>query len=129
MTQTDGGSLAPGSILAGRYRIEAFLGEGAVGEVYGAQDLELDESVAVKVLRPALAGDEAVLRRFRREIQLAHRVTHPNVCRTFDLVQPAEEGSPRAFLTMERLAGETLADRIERAGPLTPAEALPLARQ
>ncbi|HYX22858.1 MAG TPA: protein kinase, partial [Thermoanaerobaculia bacterium] len=74
-------SLAPGEVLAGRYRIAAFLGRGAVGEVYEAFDQELGEAVAVKVLRPEIARDERVLQRFKREIQLARRVTHPNVCR------------------------------------------------
>ncbi|HEV2846156.1 MAG TPA: protein kinase, partial [Thermoanaerobaculia bacterium] len=117
-------SLEPGQVLAGRYRITAFLGRGAVGEVYEAQDLELNEPVAVKILRPEIAGDEQVLRRFKREVQLARRVTHPNVCRVFDLV-----AGPPVFLTMELLRGETLSDRLERGGPMAPAEALPIAVQ
>jgi tetratricopeptide (TPR) repeat protein len=128
-------SLAAGQVLAGRYRIVAFLGRGAVGEVYEAQDVELDEPVAIKVLRPEIAGDEQALRRFKREIQLARRVTHPNVCRVFDLVydhpaEPAGPGAgPRAFLTMELLRGETLADLLERGGPMSTAEALPIVLQ
>jgi tetratricopeptide (TPR) repeat protein/TolB-like protein len=124
-------SLAPGQVLADRYRIVAFLGRGAVGEVYEAQDLELDEPLAVKILRPQIAGDEQVLRRFKREVQLARRVTHPNVCRVFDLVYHSGEPpqDSRVFLTMELLRGETLADRLERAGPLAPAEALPIVAQ
>jgi tetratricopeptide (TPR) repeat protein/TolB-like protein len=124
-----------GQVLAGRYRIVAFLGRGAVGEVYEAQDVELDELVAVKVLRPEIAGDEQALRRFKREVQLARRVTHPNVCRVFDLVyHPGEhpggpDDGPRAFLTMELLRGETLADYLERGGPMSPAEALPIVIQ
>lgn len=117
-------SLEPDQILADRYRITAFLGRGAVGEVYEARDLELNEPVAVKILRPEIAGDEQVLRRFRREVQLARRVTHPNVCRVFDLV-----AGPPVFLTMELLRGETLSDRLESGGPMSPAEALPIAVQ
>nr|MDP9120437.1 serine/threonine protein kinase [Acidobacteriota bacterium] len=124
------GSLAPGTILAGRYRIVAFRGRGAVGEVYEAQDGELDEPVAVKVLRPEIAGDEQALRRFKREVQLARRVTHPNVCRVFDLVHhPGEPDGARLLLTMELLRGETLADRLERQGSMSPAEALPIVVQ
>src|SRR3954447_5645688 len=110
------GSLAPGEVLAGRYRIATFLGRGAVGEVYEAFDRELGEAVAVKILRPEIARDERALQRFKREIQLARRVTHPNVCRAFDLVhhlgtRTGEEvpGEPpdQVFLTMELLRGET----------------------
>ncbi|HEY9421889.1 MAG TPA: serine/threonine-protein kinase, partial [Thermoanaerobaculia bacterium] len=117
-------SLEPGQILAGRYRIAALIGRGAVGEVYEARDQELNEPIAVKILRPQIAGDEQVLRRFRREVQLARRVTHPNVCRVYDLV-----AGPRVFLTMELLRGETLSDRLERGGPMSPAEALPIMAQ
>ncbi|HEY7214870.1 MAG TPA: protein kinase, partial [Thermoanaerobaculia bacterium] len=124
-------SLAPGRVLASRYRIVSFLGRGAVGEVYAAEDLELGGEIAVKVLRPEIAGDERVLQRFKREIQLARRVTHPNVCRVFDLVHhhgEEESGAPAelVFLTMELLRGETLEERLAREGRLTTAEALPV---
>ncbi|HEX7180920.1 MAG TPA: serine/threonine-protein kinase, partial [Thermoanaerobaculia bacterium] len=124
-------SLASGQILAGRYRIAAFLGAGAVGEVYEAEDLELGSRVAVKILRPGIAGDDRAFRRFKQEIQLARRVTHPNVCRTYDLVYHREPagGPSRVFLTMELLRGETLADRLARRGRMEPAEALPVVRQ
>jgi len=124
-------SLASGRVLASRYRIVSFLGRGAVGEVYEAEDLELGGEIAVKVLRPEIAGDERVLQRFKREIQLARRVTHPNVCRVFDLIHHhGEEGSgapaERVFLTMELLRGETLEQRLAREGRLSTAEALPV---
>ena len=122
--------LAAGEILAGRFRIVARLGEGAIGEVYEAADLELEENIAVKVLRPEIAGDAEVLHRFKREIQLARKVTHPSVCRTFELLHHQDEkGADLAFVTMELLRGETLEERLMRAGRMTPAEALPLARQ
>jgi eukaryotic-like serine/threonine-protein kinase len=129
------GSLAPGETLAGRYRISAFLGRGAVGEVYEAFDQELGDAVAIKILRPEIARDERVLQRFRREIQLARRVTHPNVCRVFDLVHhissqtgEAAPGSPsdQVFLTMELLRGETLEQLLARQGRMSTAEALPV---
>jgi len=124
-------SLAPGEVLAGRYRIAAFLGHGAVGEVYEAFDQELGEAVAVKVLRPEIARDERVLQRFKREIQLARRVTHPDVCRVFDLVYHTGAASPGAppekvFLTMELLRGETLEQLLARQGRMSTAEALPV---
>jgi tetratricopeptide (TPR) repeat protein/TolB-like protein len=129
------GSLAPGEVLAGRYRIDAFLGRGAVGEVYEAFDRELGEAVAVKILRPEIARDERALQRFKREIQLARRVTHPNVCRAYDLVyhvstrtgeEPPGEPPAQVFLTMELLRGETLEQLLARQGRMGTAEALPV---
>jgi len=111
-------SLAAGDELGGRYCIVAPLGRGGIGEVYEAEDRELGERVAVKVVRPEVAAEERTLRRFKREIQLARRVTHPNVCRTFDL-------GPN-FLTMELLRGETLAAHLERCGRCTPEAAMPI---
>jgi serine/threonine protein kinase len=125
-------ALTSGQILAGRYRVGAFLGRGSIGEVYEAEDLELAGRVAIKILRPELARDERVVRRFQREIQLTRLVPHPNVCRMVDLVhhQDTAAGEPaRVFLTMELLRGETLEDLIVRQGPLRPAEALPIVRQ
>ncbi len=140
-------ALEPGQVLAARYRVAAFLGQGAVGEVYEAEDLELGERIALKILRPEIAGDERVLQRFKREIQLGRRVTHPNVCRVFDLVKPdlvkpdlvkpdlvkpdlggpGSSGKPSgAFLTMELLHGETLEERLAREGRMSTAEALPV---
>ena len=122
--------LAEGQVLAGRFRIVARLGEGSIGEVYEAADLELEEQVAIKLVRPEIARNPEVLHRFRREIQLARRVTHPSVCRTFDLFHHQSEGDARLdFITMELLRGETLEARLQREGRLTPAEALPLAAQ
>lgn len=117
-------ALEPGQVLAARYRVAAFLGQGAVGEVYEAEDLELGGRIALKILHPEIAGSERVLQRFKREIQLGRRVTHPNVCRVFDLVKP--EGGGSAFLTMELLHGETLEERLAREGRLSTAEALPV---
>ena len=122
-------SLEPGEVLAGRYRIAGFLGQGTMGEVFEAEDLELGERVAVKALRPEISRDEGLLLRFKKEILLGHRVTHPNVCRTFDLVYHEGQDGRRVFLTMELLRGETLAERLARTGRLTPAEALPIVRQ
>jgi tetratricopeptide (TPR) repeat protein len=122
--------LGPGRVVAGRYRIERMLGQGAMGEVYEAEDLELGERVALKALRPDIARDERLLLRFKKEILLAHRVTHPNACRTFDLVyDDGPDGARTALLSMELLHGETLADRLARQGRMRPDEALPIVRQ
>ena len=97
-------SLKPGDELDGRYRIVRFIAAGGMGEVYEATDLALGTEVAVKTIRPDLAAREHVMERFRREILLARRVTHPNVCRIFDLGQHASgTGADVTFLTMELL--------------------------
>src|SRR5262245_51530453 len=69
--------------IAERYRIVRLLGEGGMGEVYEAEDLLLRERVALKTVRSDVAADPKVVERFKREIQIARRVTHPNVCRIF----------------------------------------------
>jgi tetratricopeptide (TPR) repeat protein/tRNA A-37 threonylcarbamoyl transferase component Bud32 len=122
---------APGAIVAGRYRVVRFLAQGGMGEVYEVDDLELRERVALKTVRPEVAADFQAVDRFRREIQLARKVTHPNVCRIFDVShhRPAGASEATIFLTMELLTGETLAERLRRDGPLPLAEALPVARQ
>lgn len=123
-------SFAVGDLAAGRLRILGLLGRGGMGEVYEAEDTLLRERVALKTLRPEIAADADGLIRFRHEIQLARRVTHPNVCRIFDLgMHQGKAAAPITFLTMELLRGETLASRLARSGPLAPEEALPLARQ
>jgi tetratricopeptide (TPR) repeat protein/tRNA A-37 threonylcarbamoyl transferase component Bud32 len=124
-----------GDRIGGRYQVLRFLGQGAMGEVYAAHDLELGSEVALKVLRAGAFADRAATERFKREILLARRVSHPNVCRIFDLgVHPpagvAVGGTrPLLFLTMELLAGRTLVERIAADGPLSESEAAPIVRQ
>ena len=105
-------------LIGERYRIVRLIGEGGMGEVYEAEDLLLKERVALKTVRQDVARDEKVIERFKREIQLARRVTHPNVCRIFDvgLHRPGVGKSELAFLTMELLDGETISQRLERKG-------------
>ena len=105
-------------VLAGRYEVLALLGVGGMGAVYRARDLELDELVALKMLRRELVAVPGILERFRQEVKLARKVTSPHVARTFDIGE--HEGEK--FLTMELVDGESLADEIERAG------AMPVAR-
>jgi len=129
------GRFFPGQIISGRFNVLRFIGHGGMGEVYEAKDLELGERVALKTIRPEIASDPRTMARFKQEIQLARRVTHPNVCRMFDLErhQPSPETGPSAgvvtFLTMELLEGETLAARIARVGCIATADALPLVQQ
>ncbi|HXU44213.1 MAG TPA: tetratricopeptide repeat protein [Thermoanaerobaculia bacterium] len=126
-------AFAPGDLVAaGRYRVVRFLAEGGMGEVFEVEDLELGGRLAAKTVRADVASDPATMERFRREIQLSRRVTHPNVCRIFDVARdrpnPAtDEGT--TFLTMELLLGETLAERIRTGGAMAPQEALPIIRQ
>lgn len=125
-------AFAAGDVLAGRYRVLRFLAEGGMGEVYEVEDLELGGRLAAKTVRTDVARQPEALERFRREIQLARRVTHPNVCRIFDLAHhpsPTPGAPGTVFLTMQLLVGETLSARIARGGAMTPEQALPIVRQ
>jgi hypothetical protein len=115
----------PGALLAGRYCIVAPLGKGGMGEVYRADDLALGAAVALKFLPAAVAGDPDRLERFRREVAAARQVSHPNVCRVYDIA----EADGQAFLSMEFIAGEDLAAVLRKAGRLPPGVAVELARQ
>src|SRR5262245_21058912 len=115
--------LETGQLAAGRFRVLRFVAEGGRGQVYEAEDVELGERVALKTVRAEIAADERATERFRREIQLARRVTHPNVCRTFDVFRHEGPDGAVAFLTMEMLPGETLTERLHRVGRLTEDEA------
>jgi len=79
------GRFAPGSIIAGRYRLVALLGRGGMGEVYRADDLTLDQPVALKFLPEGTAADPARLAQFHNELRVARQVSHKNVCRLYDL--------------------------------------------
>jgi len=117
---------AAGEIVGGRWRLVKRLGVGGMGEVFEAVDVELGEPVAVKTLRPDLAADPELLERFRREVLLARRVTHPNICRVHDLEFHDVKENRIPFLVMELLGGETLADLLRR-GPLAPELAIQIA--
>jgi serine/threonine protein kinase/tetratricopeptide (TPR) repeat protein len=123
-------ALVSGELLSGRYRIEQMLGRGGMGEVYQAHDEFVHEQVALKTLRPDMAMDAEFVQRFRREVQLSRKVTHPNVCRVFDVgIHAGRSGRPVHFYTMELLDGETLAARLRRTGPLSTGEGYRLATQ
>ena len=110
-------------LLAGRYRILARIGEGGMGIVCRGFDLDLEETVAVKFLRADLAEDDTLRTRFRREVKLARRVTHPNVARVFEF---GRDGT-LCFLTMEFVPGDSLQALLGRAGLLPPQEVRALA--
>jgi tetratricopeptide (TPR) repeat protein len=122
-----GPTLEPGSLLAGRYEILRVLGKGGMGAVYKARDIELERDVAIKVIRPELAGDAKTLQRFKQELILARQVTHRNVIRIFDL--GTHEGVK--FITMEFVVGRDLSHLLEekQAERFTPAEAVQIVRQ
>ncbi len=113
-------------IVAGRFRIIRYIAEGGMGTVYEAEDLTLGDRVALKTIRPDVVSHPHAVERFKREISLGKKVTHPNVCRIYDLgMDRTQDGAEFLFLTMQFLSGETLASRIKR-GPIPTNEALPL---
>ena len=115
----------PGSIVAGRYRLVAMLGKGGMGEVYRADDLTLDQPVALKFLPENVAADPERLAEFHNELRVARQVTHKNVCRLYDL----GEFEGRRFLTMQYVDGEDLKSLLRRIGRVPEDKALQLARQ
>jgi len=122
--------LRPEELLAGRFSIVRFIARGGMGAVYEAEDLSLRTRVALKIIHSALLADSSALERFRREVLLARRVGHPNVCHVYEFYDArTAEGVPVHFLTMELLEGETLSQRLRERGRMTTAEALPLVLQ
>ena len=120
-----GGRFTPGQIIAQRYRVVALAGRGGMGEVYRAEDLTLGQVVALKFLPDSLSQDAAALARFHAEVRTARQVSHPNVCRMFDI----GEADGTLFLTMEYVDGEDLASVVRRIGRLSPDKATEIARQ
>ena len=125
--------LSESQVLAGRFRIVRYIAGGGMGEVYEAEDQELRERVAVKTIRPDILVQPNAMARFKREVYLARKVTHPNVCRIFDLFRHKPEGGSErdeiVFISMELLRGKTLAARIKDGARMSMSEALPLVGQ
>lgn len=121
----DAGAFAPGTLLADRYRIVSLAGRGGMGEVYRADDLRVGQTVALKFLPAALERDPAARERLLAEVRSARTVSHPNVCRVYDV----GEVQGRSFLTMEYIDGEDLASLLRRIGRLPADKALEVARQ
>ncbi len=125
-----------GEVIDGRFEVRGLLGQGGMGQVFAAFDRELQTEVAIKVVRPDKIDAQGLEQRFRREVEISRRVTHPNVCRVFDLftVAPAtggwgEKPAPLLLLTMELVAGQTLAARLDQTGPVPLTEARPWIEQ
>jgi predicted Ser/Thr protein kinase len=121
----DEGRFLPGTLLGGRYRIIALLGRGGMGEVYRATDLTLGQSVALKFLPEEASRNQRLLERFHGEVRVARLVSHPNVCRVYDIGEI--EGMP--FISMEYVDGEDLAELLMRIGRLPADKALETARK
>ncbi|NIM91163.1 MAG: protein kinase [Candidatus Aminicenantes bacterium] len=117
--------LTTGSTFAGRYQIIEELGKGGMGKVYKVLDKDINEKVALKLLKPEIASDEKTIERFRNELKLARKVSHKNVCRMFDLGK--EKGTH--FITMEFVPGEDLKSSITRMGPVTVGKTIAVAKQ
>ncbi len=114
-----------GQLLGGRYEILQLLGEGGMGAVYKATDRELDRFVALKVIRPELASNPAILARFKQELLLAHQVTHRNVIRIYDL----GDAEGIKFITMEFIEGKDLRSLIRDKKKYAPEEAVDVIQQ
>src|ERR1700733_14750099 len=113
-----------GSFLADRDEILKLLGQGGMGAVYKARDRELDRLVALKVIRPELAGHASILQRFKQELILARKITHRNIIRIFDL--GVADGL--RFITMEFIDGQDLSSLLEER-KLSPEETVRILRQ
>jgi eukaryotic-like serine/threonine-protein kinase len=122
---SDPATLPSGMLLAQRYEIVQILGQGGMGAVYKATDLELKRTVALKVIRPDLARDKAIVERFKQELLLAHQVTHRNVIRIYDL----SEAEGMKFITMEYVDGENLLTLIRQKKRFTPDESVEIMQQ
>ena len=123
--ESDAGRFPTGTVLAQRYRIVHLLGRGGMGEVYRADDLLLGQPVALKFLPNSAAHRPAALERLRNEVRIARQISHPNVCRVYDLGEVAG----LTYLTMEYIDGEDLASLLRRIGRLPQEKALEIARK
>jgi eukaryotic-like serine/threonine-protein kinase len=117
--------LPPGMVIGSRYQVLQILGEGGMGAVYKAKDLELNRVIALKVIRPELASNPEIVQRFKQELILARQVTDRNVIRIFDL----GEAAGIKFITMEYVEGQSLYQILKEKGKLPVSEAINIMRQ
>jgi len=117
--------LTTGSTFAGRYQIIEELGRGGMGRVYKANDIDIKEKVAIKLIKPEISTDKKTIERFQNELKFARKIRHKNVCQMYDLNK--EEGS--YYITMEYVSGEDLKSFIHRSGQLTIGTAIKIAQQ
>ena len=123
--QTPKEELTTGSTFAGKYQIIEELGKGGMGRVYKALDTEVNEKIAMKLIKPEVAADESTIERFRNELRLARKVRHKNVCQMFDL--NIQEGT--YYITMEYVSGQDLKGLIRQSGRLAVETAVTIAKQ
>ncbi len=116
------GRIGPGSVIAGRYQVEAQIGIGGMASVFRAEDIQLGRKVAVKVLHPQYAEDQEFVERFRREAKAAAQLQHPGIVAVYDT--GSWDGT--WYIAMELLEGPTLKERLIREGRFAPAEAISL---
>ncbi|MFC1633779.1 protein kinase [Planctomycetota bacterium] len=122
---TPRGELTTGSMFAGRYKIVEELGEGGMGKVYKVIDKQLNEEVALKLIRPEIASDKKTVKRFRNELKLSRKIIHRNVGRMYELME--DEGS--LFITMEYVPGQDLRGLIRQSGRLAVGTTISIAKQ
>lgn len=122
-------SFPPGTMLASRYRIVAKVGAGGMGSVYRADDLTLNQPVALKFLPAELSGDPVRIERLRQEVRVGRDVSHPAVCRIYDIGEHPTPLGPRPFITMEYIDGEDLGSLLRRIGAIPRDKSLQIVRQ
>jgi serine/threonine protein kinase len=114
-----------GSLFAERYLITEELGKGGMGRVYKALDKEINEEVAIKLLKPEIVDDESTIGRFRNELKLTRKIAHKNVCKMYHLGKEGET----LYITMEYVSGEDLKSLIKRDGKIPEKKVLSIAKQ
>ncbi|MGD9346146.1 MAG: protein kinase [Candidatus Aminicenantes bacterium] len=114
-----------GTVLNERYEIVEEIGKGGMGKVYKAFDRDIDEYVALKIIRPEIASDEKTISRFKNELKLARKISHRNVCRMYDL---GKDGDTK-YISMEYISGEDLKKSIRRMGSLTIRKTVAIGKQ
>ncbi len=123
--ETPAKGLTKGTTFASRYEVIEELGKGGMGRVYKALDKEINEEVAIKLLKPEIASDESTVERFRNELKFARKIAHKNVCKMYHLAK--EEETP--YITMEYVPGEDLKSLVKRKGKIAEQEAISIAKQ
>jgi serine/threonine protein kinase/Flp pilus assembly protein TadD len=123
--ETSAKGLTSGTTFASRYEIVEELGKGGMGRVYKALDKEINEEVAIKLIKPEIASDESTVERFRNELKFSRKIAHKNVCKMYHIAK--EEETP--YITMEYVPGEDLKSLEKRKGKLTDEEAISIAKQ
>ncbi|MHC4681163.1 MAG: protein kinase domain-containing protein, partial [Planctomycetota bacterium] len=117
--------LTTGSVFAGRYQIVEELGEGGMGKVYKVIDTQLNEEVALKLIKPEIASDKKTIKRFRNELKLSRKISHRNVGRMYELME--DKGA--LFITMEYVPGQDLKGLIRQSGRLAIGTTISIAKQ